>query len=135
MRTINGKQERQATILAIEQDDRTRPLLKHNLCSQGYRVLLALDFEDALERAWGRREPPDVVLIAQFKLPLEETVNMGRYVRKSAGFPSHTPIIVMAECYGVELEGKDVKVGASEYVTYLEDAQQLLNLLRRLCSV
>lgn len=132
---MSGKQHRQSTILAIEQDDRTRPLLKHNLCSQGYRVLLALDFEDALERAWGRREPPDVLLINQFKLPLEETVNMGQYVRKSAGFPSHTPIIVMAECYGIELEGKDVKVGANEYVTYLEDAQQLLNLLHRLCSV
>ena len=41
----------------------------------------------------------------------------------------------MAERYGVELEGKDVQVGKSEYVTYLEDEQQLINLLRRLCSV
>jgi len=132
---MSSKQYRQPTILVIEQDDHTRPLLKHNLCSQGYRVLLALDFEDALERAWGKREPPDVILINQFKLPLEETLNMGRYVRESAGFPSHTPIIVMAERYGVDLEGKDFQVGESEYMTYLEDAQQLLNLLHRLCSI
>lgn len=131
---MSAKQHRQPKILAIEQDDRTRPLLKHNLCSQGYHVLLALDFEDALERVWGRREPPDAILINQFNLPLEETVNQGRYVRESAGFPSHTPIIVIAERYGADLEGKDIKVGASEYVTYLEDAQQLLNLLHRLCS-
>lgn len=135
MRTISGKQDRQATILAIEPDDRTRPLLKHNLCSEGYRVLLALDFEDALERAWGRRDPPDIMLINQFNLSIEKTVDMGRYVRESAGFPSHTPIIIMAERYGAKLEGKDIKLGANEYVSYLEDAQQLLNLLRRLCSV
>lgn len=41
----------------------------------------------------------------------------------------------MAERYGIDLEGKDIKVGANEYVTYLEDAPQLLNLLRRLCSI
>ncbi len=132
---MSEKKEIQPMILAIEQDDQTRPLLKYNLCSQGYRVLLALDFEDALERAWGGREPPDLILINQFKLSIEESINKGRYVRESAGFPSHTPIVVMAERYGVDLEGKDVKVGASEYVTYLEDAQQLMNLLRRLCSV
>ena len=132
---MSNKQQRQPMILVIEQDDRTRPLLKHNLCKQGYRVLLALDFEDALERAWGRREPPALILINQFNLPLEETINKGQYVRQSAGFPSHTPIVVMAERYGVELEGKDVQVGASEYVTYLEDGQQLIDLLLRLCPV
>ncbi len=41
----------------------------------------------------------------------------------------------MAERYEVELEGKDVQVGKSEYITYLEDAQQLMNLLRRFCLV
>lgn len=132
---MSEKQQRQPIILAIEPDDQTRPLLKHNLCSQGYHVLLALDFEDVLERAWRTREPPDVILINQFKLPLEESINQGRRVRQSAGFSSHTPIVVMAERYRVELEGKDVQVGASEYVTYLEDGQQLINLLRRLCSV
>ena len=129
---MSEKQQRQPIILVIEPDDQTRPLLKYNLYSQGYRVLLALDFEDALERAWGTREPPDLILINQFKLPLEESINMGRRVRQSAGFSSPTPIVVMAERYGVELEGKDVQVGASEYVTYLEDGQQLMNLLRRL---
>jgi hypothetical protein len=33
------------------------------------------------------------------------------------------------------MEGKDVKVGESEYVTYLEDGQQLINLLYRLCPI
>jgi hypothetical protein len=41
----------------------------------------------------------------------------------------------MAERYGEDMEGKDVKVGESEYVTYLEDGEQLMNLLQHLCPV
>jgi hypothetical protein len=33
------------------------------------------------------------------------------------------------------MEGKNVKVGESEYVTYLEDGEQLMHLLHRLYPV
>jgi len=49
--------------------------------------------------------------------------------------PERTPIIVMAEQYGADMEGKDVQVDDTKYVTYLEDGQQLMNLLHRLCPV
>lgn len=58
---------------------------------------------------------------------------MGQRICKSAGIASRTPIIVMAERYGADMEGKDVQVDDTEYVTYLEDGQQLMNLLHRLC--
>jgi CheY-like chemotaxis protein len=121
------------TILLVEYDDETRPLLKHNLRSFGYRVIVALDEEDAHERMRGGRDRPDVILLNQFKQSINEFINMGQRIRQSAGFPSCTPIVVMAERYGADLEGKDVLVGESEYVIYLEDAQQLMNLLHRLC--
>jgi hypothetical protein len=41
----------------------------------------------------------------------------------------------MAERFGLDMEGLDVLVSESEYVTYLEDGQQLMNLLHRLGSV
>lgn len=59
---------------------------------------------------------------------------MGRRIRQGAELPSRTPVVVTAERYGADMEGKDVKVGESDYVTYLEDAQQLMNLLHRLCQ-
>jgi hypothetical protein len=62
-------------------------------------------------------------------------MNMGRRICQGAQLPSSTPIVVMAERYGEDMEGKDVKVGQSEYVTYLEDGEQLMNLLHRLCPV
>ena len=38
------------TIFLIEEDDETRTLLAGNLRSYGYRMVTALDAEDALER-------------------------------------------------------------------------------------
>ena len=130
---MGEKQDTAPTILVVEQDDQTRPLLRHNLRSQGYRVLMALDEEDAIERTRDGRERPDVILLNQFKLSLDEIIDMGRRIRQSAKFPRRTQIVVMAERYVADMEGRDVLMGESEYVTYLEDGQQLMNLLQRLC--
>jgi len=127
------KKDTPPTILIIELDDDTRPLLKHNLRSKGYRVIEALEEEDAIALARGERDRPDLILLNQVKLSIDEFLNMGRRIRQGAELPSSTPVVVTAERYGADMEGKDVKVGESDYVTYLEDAQQLMNLLHRLC--
>jgi myo-inositol-1-phosphate synthase len=74
-------------------------------------------------------------LLNQVKLSIDDFINMGQRIRQGAELASSTPIVVMAEQYGEDMEGKNVKVGESEYVTYLEDAQQLMNLLHCLCPV
>ena len=132
---MSEKQNTPPTILLIEQDDETRPLLMYNLRSQGFRAIVVLEEEDAIKRMTGKNACPDVILLNQVKLSIDEFINMGRRIRRAAGFPCRTPIVVMAERFGVDMEGKDVLVGESEYVTYPEDAQQLMNLLHRLCSV
>jgi hypothetical protein len=38
----------------------------------------------------------------------------------------------MAEKYGKDLEGTDVNVSGNDWITYLEDHDQLRNLLSRL---
>ena len=129
------KKDAPPTILIIELDDDTRPLLKHNLRSKGYRVIEALQEEDAIALARGERDCPDLILLNQVNLSIDEFINMGRRIRQGAELPSSTPVVVTAERYGADMEGKDVKVGESDYVTYLEDAQQLMNLLQRLCQV
>ncbi len=107
----------------------------NNLHRRGYRAIVTLDEEDAIARARGDGDRPDLILINQYRLPLEKVINIGRRIRQDGGLPSGTPIIIMAEQYGEDMEGKDVKVGESEYVTYLEDGEQLMNLLQRLCPV
>lgn len=123
------------TILVVEEDDEVRPLLSQNLRNQGYHVVIALDEADAIERTKGGCLCPALILLNQFGRSIQEYVVMGQRICQSAGIESHTPIIVMAEDYGTDMEGKDVQVDDTEYVTYLEDGQQLMNLLHRLCPV
>ncbi len=123
------------TILLLEEDDEVRPLLTQNLRHQGYHVIVALDEADAIERTKGGGLCPDLILLNQVGRSIQEYTVMGQRICKSAGIASRTPIIVMAEQYGADMEGKDVQVDEAEYVTYLEDGQQLMNLLHRLCPV
>ena len=122
-------------ILMVEPDDETRPLLKYNLKSQGYRVIAALDEEDAIERMMGKFHCPDLILLNQFGQSIEETVDVGRRICMISGLPKDIPIVIVAERYGTDLEGKDVQVGDREYVSYPEDGQQLMDLLQKLCPV
>jgi len=98
-------------------------------------VIVALDEEDAIARTGDGRECPDLILLSQYLLPLDEVINMGRRIRQDARFPSGTPLVVIADRYDSDMEGKDVRVSDSEYVTYLEDGEQLINLLYRICPV
>jgi DNA-binding response OmpR family regulator len=132
---MNDKKDTPPTILMFELDDDTRLLLKQNLYNWGYRVLVALEEEDAIAMARGGRDHPDLILLNQVKLPIDEFLDMGRRIREGAELLSSTPIVAMAERYGEDMEGKDIKVGENEYVTYLEDGEQLMNLLYRLCPV
>ena len=123
------------TILLVEEDDEVRPLLSQNLRNQGYHVIVALDEADAIERTTGGSFCPDLILLNQVGRSIQEYAVMGQRICKSAGIASRTPIIVMAEQYGADMEGKDVQVDETEYVTFLEDGQQLMNLWHRLCPI
>ena len=131
---MNGGQGAQATIFLIEEDDETRPLLKRNLQSYGYRVIVALDEEDALERVDGGHLQADLVLINLVGKAPEEVLLVGRRIFKQAKYDGHIPLVVMAEKYGVDLEGTDVNVSGNDWITYPEDAEQVQNLLARLLN-
>lgn len=124
--------ENRRTIFLVEEDDDTRPILKHNLQTDGYRVLLALDEEDALDRVNDNGAHADLVLINLVDKSTEEVLAAGRRIRSQAKYNGHTPLVVMAEKYGPELEGTDANAGTNDWIIYLEDHEQLKNLLARL---
>jgi DNA-binding response OmpR family regulator len=130
-KTMSG-QENRRTIFLIEEDDDTRPTLRQNLKNDGYRVLLAIDEEDALDRVDGNSAQADLVLINLLGKSLEAVLAAGRRIREHAKYDGHTPLVVMAEKYGADLEGTDVNVGGNDWITYLEDHDQLKNLLASL---
>ena len=127
--------ERQPTIFLIEEDDETRRPLVGNLRAHGYHVIVATDEEDALERIGGGGVAADLVLVNLVGKPVEYVLNVGRRVRQHARYDGHTPLVVMPEVYGKDVEGTDVNVEGNDWILYLgEEHDQLQNLLARLTA-
>jgi DNA-binding response OmpR family regulator len=129
---VNTEPGKRATVFLVEEDDDTRPILKRNLQAYGYRVIIALDEEDALERAAGGQVPADVILVNLVGKSLQEALGAGRRIREGAKYDGHTPLVVLAEKYGPGVEGTDVNVRGNDWIAYLEEHDQLKNLLARL---
>ena len=130
---MSGTSVGQRTIFLVEEDDDVRPLLRQNLIREGYRVLLALNEEDALDRVSGAGNVnADLILVNLVGKSLEDALKIGRRIREHARFDGATPLVVMPEKYGEDVEGTNVNVGGNDWITYPEDAEQLRDLLNRL---
>ena len=129
---MSNEVENQPTIFLVEPDDETRPVLKDNLQRYGYRVIIALDEEDAMDRADGGGIHADLILVDVVRISSEDALGVGRRIRDYTKHDGETPLVVMAEKYGADVEGTDVNVGGNDWITYLEDPSQLKNLLARL---
>jgi hypothetical protein len=105
--------------------------LVNNLRSHGYRVVVAaVDEEDALGRVGGGGVDADLVLVDLIGKTAEEVLDLGRRVPEHAEYDGHTPLVVMPEKYGKDVEGKNVKAGDYDWVLYLgEKPDQLRKLI------
>jgi CheY-like chemotaxis protein len=108
-------EEGRPIIFLIEEDDETRVVLRQNLKREGYKVRLAIDEEDALDRAESGGLFAHLILV--------------NLVSKSDGA---TPLVIRPETYGKDVEGTDVNVAGNDWITYPDDSDQLSRLLRRL---
>ena len=130
---MSDEQGQRPTIFLIEEDEETRRPLVRNLRGYGYRVVVAVDEEDALERVGGGGVDADLVLVNLVGKSAGETLSLGRRVRKHARYDGHTPLVVMPERYGKDVEGTAVNVEGNDWIFYLgEEPDQLRNLLARL---
>jgi DNA-binding response OmpR family regulator len=123
----------QSTIFLVEEDDETRKLLVKNLRGAGYRVIVAIDEEDALERLGDGHIHADLVLVNLVGKTADEALSVGRRVRKHAKYDGNTPLVVMPEKYSKDVEGTNVNVEGNDWIHYLgEEPDQLKNLLASL---
>jgi PleD family two-component response regulator len=126
-------QDKQRTIFLIEEDEETRRPLVSNLRGYGYRVVVAVDEGDALEKVGGVEA--DLVLVNLVGKTADEVLRVGRRVRQHARYNGRTSLVVMPEKYDKALEDTEVNVGGSEWVFYLgEEPDRLRNLLARLTA-
>jgi CheY-like chemotaxis protein len=127
------ERDNRPTIFLIEEDDETRRPLVSNLRGYGYHVIVAVDEEDALERLSGGGVAADLVLVNLVLTNAEQALRTGRRVREHAQYDGHTPLVVMPEKYGKDVEGTNVNVGGNDWVLYLgEELGQLRDLLANL---
>lgn len=129
----NAPQLSRLTIFLVEEDNDARPHLTRNLRQLGYRLLVAANLEDAREwiNADGYTHADLVLLDLVGKTP-EEAIIIGRELCAHARYDWRTPLIVMPENVPEELEGTDVNVGDNNWISYMEDADQLRRLMERL---
>jgi hypothetical protein len=64
--------------------------------------------------------------------PVKSEFNFWHLLCSAFFYNGVTPLVVMAETYGQDLEGTDVNVSGNDWITYLEDGEQLRRLLPRL---
>jgi DNA-binding response OmpR family regulator len=132
---MSTERESKPIIFLVEEDDDTRPILRRNLQDYGYRVLVSVDEESAMERIGdGGLTRADLFLVNLVGKTSAEALQVGRRIREHGKYDGHTPLVVMAEKYGADLEGTNANVGDNDWVTYLEEPGQLKNLLHRLTS-
>ena len=132
---MSTRQLARPTILLVEMDEETQPLLEYNLSQCGYAVIPAVSEEDAFSRLGNARARPDLILLNQVSYSIDEFLEMGRRIREQSGLSASVPVVVIAEQYDEVNEGQDTKSSGNSYISYTEDAQQILDLLARLCPI
>jgi DNA-binding response OmpR family regulator len=124
--------DNRATILLLEEDDDAQRVLKAGFRKHGFRVLLAVSLEDALDWMSMNYIHADLVVVDLVRKSPEEALKIGRTLRERAKYDSQTPLVVMPEQFSEELQGTDDNVGGNDWVCYYADADQLHRLLERL---
>ena len=129
---LNAKQI--PTILLLEEDNDTRGLLVENLRCLNYHVLVAVNKENIIDWVQNAVEAPDVLLVNQVKISIEEYLVMIRNLYSQTMLSPDTPTAILAEQYPNYLVGTEKQVDDNIFIVYLENAQQLFDLLDRLLN-
>ena len=122
------------TILLLEEDNDTRRLLVENLSRQGYHVFVAVNKKNVIDWIQNAVESFDVFLINQVKISLEEYLAIIQDLYLQTILLPDTPTIILAEQYPDYLTGTEKRVEDNIFIVYLENAQQLFDLLDDLLS-
>ena len=103
----------QPSILVIEDDANLVELVKYNLESAGFRVLVATDGDDGLLMA--EEEGPDLILL-DWMLPYISGIEICRRLRSSSKTDS-IPIIMLTARTEEDDRIRGLDTGADDYVT------------------
>lgn len=120
-----------STILVVDDSITTRTLEKGILEAAGYRVVVCVDGQDALERLRAGIEPVDLV-VADVEMPRLDGFGLLAALRAEAAF-ARLPIILMTSRGAADDVARGLELGADAYLTKQAfDQRQLLETIGQL---
>ena len=79
-------------------------------------------------------EPPDIFLVNQVKISLEEYSALIRDLYQQNILSADTPTVILAERYPDYLTGTEKQLDDNIFIVYLNNAEQLCDLFYRLLN-
>ena len=116
------------TIMVVEDFEDNRFMMRRLLEMSGYRVLEAVNGEEAVELA--RRERPGLILM-DLSLPLLDGLAATRRIRQEADLRD-VPIVAVSAHDTADFHAEALAAGCNDYVTKPIDFDQLEALLGKL---
>ena len=116
------------TVLVVEDFEDNRFMMRRLLEMSGYRVVEAVNGEEAVETA--RRTRPDLILM-DLSLPLLDGLAATRRIREHEEL-KRVPIVAVSAHDTADFHAEALAAGCNEYVTKPIDFDQLERLLTRL---
>jgi len=126
---ITGENESQPIILVVEDVHETRDGIETLLMADRYRVAVARDEADAIERA--QRAKPDLILVGLAGSP-REVISRALNIRQCAEVGEGVPVVVF--CIDGIDEGDEVAIGKNVHLTRPDNFNQLRSLIARLLN-
>jgi two-component system cell cycle response regulator DivK len=119
-----------ATIMVVEDNELSRDALSRRLERRGYRIVLAVDGSEAIERA--RAERPDIILM-DLGLPRIDGWEATRQLKADPA-TQHIPIIVLSAHAMTNDRDKALEAGGDEFDTKPVRFQPLLDKIAALLA-
>ncbi len=114
-----------ATVLVVDDDRRILDMLRRTLAYEGYRVVTAVDGNEALQKALA--EPPDLVVL-DWLMPGLNGIEVARRLRAA----DDVPILMLTARDAVEDRVEGLDSGADDYLVKPFAPSELLARLRAL---
>jgi two-component system cell cycle response regulator DivK len=125
---MDEKSEARPLVLVVEDFEDNRFMMRRLLEMSGYRVVEAVNGEQAVEVA--ARENPQIILM-DLSLPMLDGLAATRRIRSQNGL-GKVPIVAVSAHDSADFHAEALAAGCNEYVTKPIDFDQLVQLLNRL---
>jgi len=125
---MEEREDGRPVVLVVEDFEDNRFMMRRLLEMSGYRVVEAVNGNQAVELATSVR--PDIILM-DLSLPQLDGLAATRRIRTQGGL-ARVPIVAVSAHDSADFHAEALAAGCNEYVTKPIDFDQLVNLLDRM---